>query len=86
MFTTTTVNDNTADPIMMQSGIGHVGSCRQESVVIIAVLGFSTGIAGPEVTALVDTPSRGIQTMTLPGSAVEIYTIHDEPLTDYDRM
>ena len=86
MFTTTTTNDNTADPIMMQTGIGHVGSCRQESVVILAVLGFSEGPVGPEVTALCDTPSGRILEMVIPASAVEIYTVHDEPLTDYDRM
>ena len=61
------------------------GSSRQESIVIVEVLEYNEGPCGPEIVAWCDTPHDGARKMTLPGSAVEVYTAWEEDL-DYDYM
>ena len=62
------------------------GSSRQESIVIAEVLGYNEGPCGPEIVAWCDTPHEGKRKMTLPGSAVEVYTVWEEDFADYDYM
>ena len=65
-------------PIIVQQATARVGQTRQEDVVIITVLGYSEGYAGPEVRVLADTPYGGIREMTLPATMVEVYTVWDD--------
>lgn len=51
------------------------GSSSQAAFVILDILGYSEGPAGPEVTALCNTPHRVLRTLTLPASVVEVYTV-----------
>ena len=74
-----------SNPIIYSQATADVSD--SETIVIFAILGFSTApYTGPEVEVLADTPSRGIQKMTLPASMVEVFTIFDDEPVDYDRM
>lgn len=68
----------TAEPMV-------AGSSRQQSVVLVDILGYKDGYAGPEVDAMVETPHSGMLRMTLPASAIGIYTLwSDEHVVEWN--